>query len=692
MISLLKKWLKGPPGASDVTEEQGMWLISHLGSMYRLALQRSSVEQAIAKRTRWASICELMEEAGLSCRALASGELTTETLSAGLGVILGEAGPMLLLRKEEAGYWVLPYMVEKPELREALPPSVKVYQFKRVIETEGKSESFGWKWFSKEFFADKHIIRDVLIGSLFIQLVGLAFPLASQAIVDKVITNQAVSTLLVLGVGILMMSGLSAVLSWIRQYFLLKLSNQLDTRLSQRVLTHLFRLPIQFFEHRATGNIINRIHVIEPVREFVAGSFMLAAIDIPFMFIFLVLMVSYSVSLSAVVAAFLSVMLITSFLVGPKLREYAAKNFQLGAKVQGFVTEQVAATETVKSLQLESSVERRFSAMNQEYLNTSLQLRELGNRYSTFMNWMEQTMNGVVLCLGAYFAMKGDGLTIGMLVAFQQFAQRVAQPLLKVAGLWQQFQQIRISVAQLGEMMSITPERYSPIKTSLTPAGGRLQVEGLGFRYGPQSPLLYNELSFEVTPGEVVLVTGPSGSGKSTLTKIIQGLYQQTSGVVRLDGRDIRTMPVTELRSHLGVVPQESVLFSGTVLENLMEAVPGASFGQVVEACKLAGIHETIEAMANGYQTVIGERGTGLSGGQRQRLAIARALLRLPKVLIFDESTSGLDEVSAEHVAEAVNRLKSKVAVLFIAHKVPKGLIVTKHLSLGGPRTEASSR
>lgn len=317
-------------------------------------------------------------------------------------------------------------------------------------------------------------------------------------------------------------------------------------------------------------------------------------------------------------------------------------------------------------------MERRFAEMNQEHLESSLQLRKLGNRYSTFMNLMEQLMNGTVLCLGAYLAMKGDALTIGMLVAFQQFAQRVVQPLLKVSGLWQQFQQIRISVSQLGDTMNVDPERYSPVSSSLTSAKGHLQVEGLAFRYGPELPLLYESLSFEAQPGQLVLITGPSGCGKSTLTRIVQGMYRQCGGSVKLDGRDLRTMSVNELRSHMGVVPQESVLFSGTTLENLLEAAPRATFAQVVDACKLASIHDAIEAMHSAYQTVIGERGTGLSGGQRQRLAIARALLRQPKVLVFDEATSGLDDTSAVQVATAIQKLQGRVTVLLITHDAEK--------------------
>lgn len=685
-LSFLGRALGSPPKDLSLSEAQAHWLVGNLAGYFRLALQRSAVEHAFAREQRWPAVRALLEEAKL---ALVPTQLRVDpaqdTLAAGPLVLWAVDGTLcLVLRQEDSGYRVFKEGSKEPELVPALPAAQAAFQVKRAVEVEGSAEAFGWKWFSREFFADRAVIRDVLIASLFIQLVGLAFPLATQAIVDKVITNQATSTLTVLGVGLLMMAIFSATLSWLRQHFTLKLANELDRRLSQRVLTHLFRLPIQFFEKRATGNIINRVHVIEPIRDFIAGAFILGAIDLPFMVIFLVFMVSYSPMLSGVVAAFLAVMLTVSFLVGPRLREHALRNFQLGAKVQGFLTEQVAATETVKSLQLERSVERRFAELNQAHLDSSLQLKELSNRYGTFMSLMEQALNGTVLCLGAYYAMKGDALTIGMLVAFQQFAQRVVQPLLKVSGLWQQFQQIRISVGQLGDIMNASIEAYRPMASSLGAVIGHLRIEGLAFRYGPQAPLLYENLSFEVKPGELVLVTGPSGCGKSTLTKIIQGLYQQTAGTVRLDGRDIRSMPVNELRTYLGVVPQESVLFSGTILENLLEAAPSASFAHVVEACKMAGIHAEVESMAEGYQTIIGERGTGLSGGQRQRLAIARALLKKPKVLIFDESTSGLDPQSAEAVSTTIRALSRGMTVLFISHMETAALSASRkvHLSL----------
>lgn len=340
--------------------------------------------------------------------------------------------------------------------------------------------------------------------------IGLAFPLATQAIVDKVITNQATSTLLALGTGIGLMAVFSGVMGWLRQKLLLRLANVVDADLAQRVLLHLVQLPLPYFTNRPTGTLVNKIHGIERIREFTAGAFLLGALELPFMVVFLVLMLSYSVSLSAVVLSFIAVMLLASFVAGPLLRARANKAMQLGAQLQGFVTERVASVETLKSLQLEPHVGRQFQALNEAQLDAQLELREFSNTFGTFMQTTEQLMNAAVLCAGAYWAMTSTELTIGMLVAFQMFSQRVAQPLLKVSGMWQELQQVRVSAKMLGEIVNQPIERYSNHASSAEGAKGGLQVERLSFSYGEDRPPLYENLSFAVEPGKVVLVTGPA--------------------------------------------------------------------------------------------------------------------------------------------------------------------------------------
>jgi len=284
--------------------------------------------------------------------------------------------------------------------------------------------------------------------------------------------------------------------------------------------------------------------------------------------------------------------------------------------------------------------------------------------------------------------------TIGMLVAFQMFAGKLSQPVMRMVGLWQQFQQARLSVQRLGDVMDAPAEPYSLRPARASRGSAEIEIERIAYRHGEDRPWLYEEFSLRIAPGEAVAILGPSGSGKSTLAKLLQGFYLPSSGQIRIGGIDIRHMSANELRANFGVVPQEVVLFSGTVYDNLLLGNPYASFGQVVDACRRAGIHQVIEELPKGYETVVGERGSGLSGGQRQRLAIARALLKEPKVLIFDEATSALDQETASQLAATINELRGKVTILFITHAVPRGLkldrIVTLRPDAGAqPRTAA---
>lgn len=274
--------------------------------------------------------------------------------------------------------------------------------------------------------------------------------------------------------------------------------------------------------------------------------------------------------------------------------------------------------------------------------------------------------------------------TIGQLVAFQMFAGRMSQPMLRLVGLWQEFQQADIAVKRLGDIMDMPTEPYA-----LTPAraqsiqGGSIELNDVSFRYSPKHPYLYRNLNISFKAGHLSLLMGPSGCGKSTMAKMLLGFYMPTDGQIKIDNTDIRHMSANELRSIFGVVPQETVLFSGTIYENLSHANPHAGFPEIVQACRQAEIHDVIEALPQGYQTEIGEQGVGLSGGQRQRIAIARALLKRPRILIFDEATSNLDHQTAEHFAATVNQLKGRVTMLFITHQLPKGLLVDEVFRFG---------
>ena len=292
------------------------------------------------------------------------------------------------------------------------------------------------------------------------------------------------------------------------------------------------------------------------------------------------------------------------------------------------------------------------------YLEASFKTRKLANSYQVAANMLEQLQTLSVLCAGAWIVMQEIGFTIGMLVAFQMFSSRLSQPMLKLVGLWQEFQQAGIAVKRLGDVMNAPQEPYSVVPSRKYARKGRIEIENLAFRYNENMPYLYQNLDLSIEPGQCIAIVGPSGCGKSTLAKLLQGFYQPNEGSIRLDGHDIRHLSANELRGSFGVVPQETMLFSGAIYDNIMLGNTHATFDDVVIASKAAGIHDTIEALPQGYQTPIGEHGAGLSGGQKQRIAIARALLKRPPILIFDEATSNLDDETANAFGETINQFE----------------------------------
>ena len=555
-----------------------------------------------------------------------------------------------------------------------------------VADPDGgdKKPAFGFGWFLPELAKHRSIWRDVLIASLTIQLVGLATPLFTQVIIDKVVAHQSTSTLTVIGVALIMFMLFTSVMGWLRQYLVLHTGNRIDAVLGSQVFRHLLRLPLPWFEQRPTGTVVARLQGVETIREFITGAAVTLVLDFPFLLIFLAVMFWYSWQLSLIAVGIMSLIAALSVLVTPVFRERLNQQFLLGARNQSYLTEYVSGMATVKSLQMEPHVEQRYGGFLASYLAAGFSTKQVANTYNTLANGLEQLMTLGILLAGALLVMKNDGFTIGMLVAFQMFASRMSQPLLRLVGLWQEFQQANIAVKRLGDIldMPVEPHALSPARENT--GKGRIELVDVSFRYSEQHPWLYRGLNLDFKPGHLTVIMGPSGSGKSTLAKLLQAFYQPTEGSIRLDGRDIQHLAANELRSSFGVVPQETVLFAGTLYDNLIMAHPHASFEDVIEACKMAEIHELIDTLPEGYRTEIFERGIGLSGGQRQRIAIARALLKRPRVLVFDEAASNLDQHTAEQFAKTINRLKGRATILFITHHVPRGLQVDEVYHLRG--------
>lgn len=635
---------------------------------------------------------EKLQESVLPCLAVLA---TNEQDESALVLILKSDGERLLVL--EPGEQI-PTAVLTSEFKLRYSGKVLFARKKaaEVSDPDAKARQFGFRWFIPELLKYRHIWSEILLASFAIQLVGLAVPVCTQIVIDKVVVHHTVSTLVVIAIALGLFLVFNAAMGWVRQYLVLHTGNRIDATLGHKVFSHLLDLPLRYYHNRPTGIVVARIHGVETIREFLAGGLVTLILDFPFLVVFLAIMFWYSWQLTLIALAALSTISIISFAVTPLIRERLNRQFMIGARNQAFLTEYISGMETVKSLQMEPQLKQRFGDYLAEYLGAGFQSRNLSNTYNTVANAVDQMQTLAILCVGAWLVMRDSSFTIGMLVAFQMFSGRLSGPVLRLVGLWQEFQQADIAVKRLGDVMNAPIEPYSLIpKRSNTPSplagegrgeGGNangIVIDNLAFRYSEEHPWLYRDLSFNICPGHCVVLMGSSGCGKSTLAKLLLGFHHPQEGQIKLDGRDIRYFAANELRNNFGVVPQETVLFSGTIYDNLMLANPHAGFEEIVQACRLAEIHEAIDKLPQGYQTEIGEHGAGLSGGQKQRLAIARALLKQPRFLIFDEATSSLDQHTAEQFAQTVNKLKGSVGMLFITHQLPQGLRVDQIVALG---------
>lgn len=546
--------------------------------------------------------------------------------------------------------------------------SGRVLLFASRASLAGEMAKFDFSWFIPAIVKYRHLLLEVLGVSAILQLFGLITPLMFQVVMDKVLTNRAEATLLVVCVGLLVASLFEVLLTGLRNYVFAHTTNRIDVELGSRLFRHLVALPLPYFSSRRVGDTVARVRELETIRSFLTGQGLTAVIDVFFSFIFLGVMCMYSGWLTLMVAASLPVYALISAMLVPVLRQRLNEKFARSADNQSFLVESVAGVETMKSLAVEPQFIRRWDAQLAAYVASGFRAGTVGNIGQQLIQWVGKVVTVGTLFFGARLVIGGH-LSVGGLIAFNMMSQRVAAPVLRLAQLWQDFQQVGISMKRLGDVLNVRTELPSQ-QQSLPEVQGNVSFEHVSFRYRPDTPEVLHDINLQICPGQIIGVVGRSGSGKSTLSKLVQRLYLPERGILRIDGVDLNVADPAWLRRQIGVVQQENRLFNRSIRENIALTDPAAPLAAVMDAAKLAGAHDFITLLPEGYDTRVEENGGNLSGGQRQRLAIARALLTKPRILIFDEATSALDVETEQVIQRNMAAICTGRTVVIIAHRL----------------------
>lgn len=568
------------------------------------------------------------------------------------------------------------------DLRESAPRAVSFEEFQQmwsgelVILTrrhslsESLQQKFDISWFIPSLVKYRKLFIEVLIASFFLQIFALVTPLFFQVVMDKVLVHRGFTTLDVLAVGFFVVVVFEALLGGIRNYIFSHTTNRVDVELGSRLFHHLMALPLSYFESRQVGQNVARVRELDTIRNFITGTALTLVIDLFFVFVFLAVMWYYSPSLTWIVLASIPLYVLLSVFITPILRRRLDEKFKHGAANTTFLTESITGISTVKSMAVEPQMRRRLEDHLSSYVHASFRSQNLNNVANQVAGLINKLVTLGIIWWGAHLVI-GGSLSVGQLVAFNMLAGRVSGPILKLVQLWQDFQQAGLSIARLGDILNTPREPgFNPNRSRLPSVQGAVTLDHVRFRYRPDGPLILDDIKLHVSPGEVIGIVGRSGSGKSTITKLIQRLYVPEGGRVLIDGVDLSMVDTAWLRRQIGVVLQENFLFNRSIRENIALADPSIPMERVIAAAKMAGAHEFIVDLPEGYDNLVGEQGSNLSGGQRQRLAIARALINNPKILIFDEATSALDYESERLVQDNMANICKSRTVFIIAHRL----------------------
>src|SRR5258706_2259930 len=607
-----------------------------------------------------ADMIRCAKEFGLKARELRTSWARLATTPLPAIAVLKDGGFLLLGKVGDDKIVVQSTKTPRPELmtRDDLDAvwDGRIVLMTRRANLMDLARRFDVTWFLGAIHKYRRQLAEVLLASFFLQLFALASPLFFQVVIDKVLVHRSIGTLDVLMIGLLGMAVFESVLGILRTSLFSHATSRIDVELGARLFQHLLALPTAYFQARRVGDLVARVRELESIRTFLTSSALTLVIDLFFTFVFLGVMFLYSPLLTGVVLAGFPFYMGISAGATPRFRRLLDEKFKRGAENQAFLVESVTGVETLKAMAVEPQMQRRWEEQLAGYVAASFRVLSLNNTASQPVQMINKLVVAATLYFGARLVIGGD-LTVGELVAFNMLAARVSMPVLRLAQIWQDFHQARLSIDRLGGILNTIPGPSFNSRLRALPAiRGQVTFEHATFRYRIDGPEVLHDVSFSVDPGQVVGIVGSSGSGKSTLAKLIQRLYVPESGRVLVDGVDLAMVDLAWLRRQIGVVLQENVLFNRSVRENIALADPTMSMERVIAAATLAGAHDFILELDEGYNTVVGERGSTLSGCQRQRIAIARALSSDPRILILDEATSALDYESERAIQQNMKR------------------------------------
>ena len=660
---------------NPVAVDQGLIVLTSLLQLHGIGVDPEQVRHSFGEIPIGVSeMLRYAKQTGLKARVLKTTFVRLATTPLPGIAVLRDGGFLLLGKAGDGKVLVQSPLAPRPQLMtQAEFEAVWDGRIVLVARRAGLvdlARRFDITWFLGAIVKYRGLLGEVFVASFFLQLFALATPLIFQVVIDKVLVHRSMTTLDLLIIAFSAIAIFETILGALRTYVFAHTTNRIDVELGARLFRHLLALPIAYFQARRVGDSVARVRELENIRNFLTGSALTLVIDLFFTIVFIAVMFVYSSLLTWIIIASFPFYIAVSAVATPIFRQRLDEKFKRGAENQAFLVESVTGVETLKSMAVEPQMQRRWEEQLAGYVTASFRVTNLGNVASQGVQLVSKLTTALTLYFGARLVIEGS-LSVGELVAFNMLSGRVSQPVLRLAQIWQDFHQARLSVARLGDILNTPAEQtYNASRSTLPAVIGSVRFEHVTFRYRVDGSEVLHDIDFDVPAGQIVGIVGPSGSGKSTVAKLVQRLYVPESGKVLVDGIDLAVVDPAWLRRQIGVVLQENVLFNASVRANIALADPAMSMERVIAAATLAGAHDFILELPEGYDTIVGERGSSLSGGQRQRIAIARALVGNPRILIFDEATSSLDYESEQTIQNNMRRIVEGRTALIIAHRL----------------------